>query len=166
MTLLVYPNQTLVYQGKTYPCQYGAKGITAAESKQEGDLKTPAGTYPLRQLFYRSDRLKLHQDVLKTALSPKDGWCDDPLDPLYNQWIQTPYAGRHEDLFRKDNVYDLIWVLGYNDDPVVPYKGSAIFLHLSREDLGPTAGCIALRQKDFLEILQGPRPSQITIHLS
>jgi len=88
------------------------------------------------------------------------------LDPLYNQWIQKPYAGRHEDLFRKDNIYDLIWVLGYNDGPAIPYKGSAIFLHLSREDLGPTAGCIALTQKDFLEILQGPRLSQVTIHLS
>ncbi len=88
------------------------------------------------------------------ALKPTDGWCDDPSSPHYNQLVTLPFEAGHEKLWRDDHVYDLIGVLGYNDDPVVPGKGSAIFLHLAREHYEGTEGCVALSRPHLLKLLQ------------
>lgn len=90
------------------------------------------------------------------ALTPQDGWCDDPEHPLYNQPVKLPFAGRHEKLWRDDHVYDLIIPLGYNDGidgPVTAGAGSAIFMHLMRDDGVGTEGCVALKLEDLLEVL-------------
>ena len=87
-----------------------------------------------------------------------DGWCDDPADPAYNRPVKLPYAGRHEELWREDALYDLIVVLGYNDDPVVAGKGSAIFMHIARPDYGPTEGCVALKREDLVELVGALEP--------
>ena len=80
-----------------------------------------------------ADRLPRPDTALATAaLTPENGWCDDPGDPAYNRPVRLPYAGRHERLWRADPIYDVIVVLGHNEDPPVPDKGSAIFLHLAR----------------------------------
>lgn len=50
-------------------------------------------------------------------------------------------------------MYDLIVVVGFNDDPIVPAAGSAIFIHLARPDFSPTEGCVALRRVDLLALL-------------
>jgi len=89
-----------------------------------------------------------------TAITPSTGWCDDPADPLYNQLVTLPYPGRHEKLWREDHVYDIIIVVGYNDDPAIPYKGSAIFIHLLSAMETPTAGCIAFYRKDLINIIK------------
>ena len=78
-----------------------------------------------------------------TALAPGEGCCDAPGDPNYNRRVRLPYPASHEELWRADAIYDVIVVMGYNDDPPLAGKGSAIFLHLSRSDYSPTAGCIA-----------------------
>jgi L,D-peptidoglycan transpeptidase YkuD (ErfK/YbiS/YcfS/YnhG family) len=141
-----------------YRCSFGKGGIK--QDKMEGDGATPRGIFPLREIFYRSDRLKKPKTQLKaTPLHPDFGWCDDPTDPMYNQFVPLPYPGRHEILWREDHVYDLILVVGYNDDPIVPYKGSAIFIHLAREDYQPTEGCIALSLPDLLSILAQINPT-------
>jgi L,D-peptidoglycan transpeptidase YkuD (ErfK/YbiS/YcfS/YnhG family) len=87
------------------------------------------------------------------SLTAVDGWCDDPTDPAYNCFIKTPYPAHHEELWRKDHVYDILIVVGYNDEPVIPPKGSAIFIHLLNDDQTPTDGCIALARGDLIDIL-------------
>ena len=51
-------------------------------------------------------------------IGPADGWCDDPTDARYNRAVRLPYPGRHEELWRRDGVYDIVGVLGWNDAPV------------------------------------------------
>lgn len=138
--------------GVRYACRIGRAGITP--DKREGDLATPAGRFPLRCCYYRADRLERPVTGLPAiALSPEDGWCDDPVDPLYNQPVRLPYAARHEKLWRDDHVYDLIIPVGYNDGPIVPGKGSAIFMHLMRQDGVGTEGCVALGLEDWQKLL-------------
>jgi L,D-peptidoglycan transpeptidase YkuD (ErfK/YbiS/YcfS/YnhG family) len=91
-------------------------------------------------------------------IAPQDGWCDDPADPAYNRLVPLPYPARHERLWREDEIYDLLIVLGHNDDPVVPGLGSAIFLHIARPDWGPTEGCVALARADLEALLARARP--------
>ncbi len=93
------------------------------------------------------------------ALRPNDGWCDDPGDPAYNRPVLLPYAARGETLWREDHVYDVIAVLGHNDDPPAPGKGSAIFLHIARDSFAPTEGCVALVLGDLLTVLRDCDPS-------
>jgi len=139
-------------EGQRYACRIGRGGVAA--DKREGDLKTPVGRFPLRVCFYRPDRLDPPETGLKTiALTPMDGWCDDPCDPLYNLHVTLPFAASHEKLWREDPVYDLIIPIGYNDETITPGKGSAIFMHLMREDGVETEGCLALKKKDFLALL-------------
>ena len=125
------------------PAVLGAGGIRP--DKREGDGATPAGLLRLRRVLYRADREPAPAcAVPREALAPDDGWCDDPSHPDYNTPVRLPHPGRHERLWREDRLYDLIGVLGWNDDPVVRDRGSAIFLHLAHPDGRPTEGCIAL----------------------
>ena len=133
----------------------------------EGDGLTPLGTFVVRRVLYRADRMAAPVTRLPLAvLAPDDGWCDAPADPAYNTQIKRPYAASHEALWRDDALYDLIAVLGFNDDPVVPGKGSAIFLHLARPDYSPTEGCIALPRDDLVGLLAALAPGDtVTITL-
>lgn len=140
------------WQGKEYHCALGSGGIKV--DKKEGDGATPSGTFQLRMVFYRSDRISKPETQLPTQeLSPDDGWCDDINDSAYNTHVKLPHSDSHEKLYRDDNVYDLIIPIGYNDDPAVVGKGSAIFIHVARSSCSPTAGCIALAEDDLLEVL-------------
>ncbi len=142
---------------QVWRCALGPAGISSA--KREGDGATPLGRFPLRRLLYRPDRLDRPVTGLPAApLSPKDGWCDDPTDALYNRMIRLPYPARHERLWREDSLYDLLVVVGHNDDPVVPGAGSAVFLHVARPDYAPTGGCIALAAADLLAFLADAGP--------
>lgn len=143
---------------KTYKCASGKGAAVLAEKKTEGDGATPLGQYPFRHVFYRPDRVGAPQSGLLTApLSPSDGWCDAPLDPLYNQRVSLPYPASHERLWRDDHVYDVIVQLGHNDNPIMPYRGSAVFMHVAKPDYSPTEGCIALALPDLLALLKDVR---------
>jgi L,D-peptidoglycan transpeptidase YkuD (ErfK/YbiS/YcfS/YnhG family) len=85
-------------------------------------------------------------------------WCDDPAHVAYNQPVRLPFAGGHERLWRDDHLYDLVVVLGWNDDPPVAHRGSAIFLHLARDGFAPTEGCVALARDDLLAVLADAAP--------
>ncbi|EHL97030.1 hypothetical protein HMPREF9946_04433 [Acetobacteraceae bacterium AT-5844] len=136
----------------TFRCALGRTGIRV--HKEEGDGATPAGPLPLRRVLYRADRLPAPACTVPVEpIGRQDGWCDAPSDPAYNRQVRLPYAGRHEELWRQDSVYDVIGILGWNDQPVVPGRGSAIFVHLARPDYAPTQGCIALSQPDLLKLL-------------
>jgi L,D-peptidoglycan transpeptidase YkuD (ErfK/YbiS/YcfS/YnhG family) len=141
--------------GLDFRCALGRGGCVPEADKREGDGATPLGLYPLRQVLYRADRLpappQTRLDCI--ALRPSDGWCDDPADIAYNRPVTLPYAGRHERLWRDDGLYDVIVVLGHNDDPPIPGLGSAIFLHVARPGYSPTEGCVALALPDLLQVL-------------
>jgi L,D-peptidoglycan transpeptidase YkuD (ErfK/YbiS/YcfS/YnhG family) len=142
----------LEVDGFAMRCAIGRGGVKA--DKHEGDGATPIGVWPLREAFYRPDRLPMPETRLKmTPLDPHDGWCDAAGDPNYNKPVRLPYAASHEELWRSDAIYDVIVVMGYNDDPVVDGKGSAIFLHLARSDYSPTAGCVAVQLEDMMKLL-------------
>lgn len=149
--------------GRSFACALGKAGARA--DKREGDGATPLGGFGLRQVLYRPDREPIPQTGLPVrALTPADGWCDDPAVGEYNRMVRLPFPHRHERLWREDHVYDLIVVVGYNDAPVIAGRGSAIFIHLMREDCAPTEGCIAFARDDLLEIVAALGPeSEIEI---
>jgi L,D-peptidoglycan transpeptidase YkuD (ErfK/YbiS/YcfS/YnhG family) len=129
-------------------------GIVAANRKAEGDGKTPSGSWRLRYVMYRPDRRSRPKTGLPvTALAPTDGWCDDPADPSYNSPVRLPFNAGHEKLWREDGIYNIIIVLGHNDAPPVPGKGSAIFIHIARPDYRGTEGCLALSEPDLESLL-------------
>jgi L,D-peptidoglycan transpeptidase YkuD (ErfK/YbiS/YcfS/YnhG family) len=125
----------------------------------EGDGVTPIGAWPVREIFYRADRVARPDVQLPLrAIAPDDGWCDAPDDPNYNRLVTLPYPASAETMWRDDHLYDLVAVLGFNDDPVLPGRGSAIFLHLAKPDYANTHGCVALKYDDALAALEQLRP--------
>ncbi|MES1199679.1 MAG: L,D-transpeptidase family protein [Pseudomonadota bacterium] len=140
-------------------CALGKGGVVAASAKCEGDGATPLGVWPLRSVLYRPDHEMPKTALASAPILPESGWCDDPRDEdFYNGPITLPYPGSAERLWRDDHVYDLIVVLGYNDDPVTPGKGSAIFLHLAQPDWRPTEGCVAIDRAAMLAVLAAAQP--------
>jgi L,D-peptidoglycan transpeptidase YkuD (ErfK/YbiS/YcfS/YnhG family) len=144
---------------KAYRCALGYGGVSLPGAKREGDGTVPGGPFPLRQVLYRADRQPAPATRLPVReLDPTLVWCDDPTCTDYNQLVSLPHAGGYEVLWRDDNVYDLLAVVGYNDDPVVPGAGSAIFVHIARPGLTPTTGCIGVAIDDLLELLEYVNP--------
>ena len=152
MQALMHPNGQLVLGGLVFRAALGLGGVR--RDKQEGDGATPAGLLPLRRVLYRADRVPPTEcSVPSEPIGPTDGWCDDPSQADYNRMIHLPHEGSHEELWRQDGLYDLVGVLGWNDDPVRRGRGSAIFLHVARPDYAPTEGCIALALGDLRRLL-------------
>lgn len=158
MDLTVSADGLLRSGRRSYRCAIGRGGIR--EEKIEGDGATPVGRFALRRALYRPDRLDPPETGLSLApIEPDLGWCDAPADPMYNRQVGLPYPASHERLWRDDHLYDVIVVLGHNDDPPRPGAGSAIFMHVARPDYGPTEGCVALRLPDLLEVLAACEPT-------
>jgi L,D-peptidoglycan transpeptidase YkuD (ErfK/YbiS/YcfS/YnhG family) len=152
MRAIVTPAGMLTLGTESFRVALGYGGVRS--DKQEGDGATPTGSLPLRTILYRPDRQAAPVCAVPVQpLTPADGWCDDPTHPAYNRLVRLPINASAEALWREDGVYDLIGVLGWNDDPVQPGRGSAIFLHLARENFAPTEGCIALRTGDLIHAL-------------
>ena len=137
---------------RRWRCTIGAGGVR--EDKVEGDAATPVGTFPLRHIYFRNDRLVLPKVGLPARpIDEHDGWCDDPRSTSYNRLVRIPNEWSHERMWRDDELYDLVVVVGYNDDPPEGEWGSAIFLHLARKDYEPTRGCIAFARDDLLDLV-------------
>jgi len=148
----VHPDGRLILQGRIFRAALGSGGVRA--DKQEGDGATPVGLLPLRRVFYRADRIPIPQTAVpREPIAPDDAWCDDPTHRDYNRHVRRPHSARHETLWRDDALYDIVGVLGWNDDPVQRGRGSAIFLHIARPNLAPTEGCIALTPADLRQLL-------------
>ena len=143
-------------------CALGRSGAVAAAGKREGDGATPLALMPLRAVLHRPDRVAPPACALPMrAITPGDGWSDDPADPTYNTLVPLPHPHRHERLWREDGLYDVVVTLGWNDDPPVPGRGSAIFLHCAGETaagLAPTEGCVALPRDELLALLPRLHP--------
>jgi L,D-peptidoglycan transpeptidase YkuD (ErfK/YbiS/YcfS/YnhG family) len=152
---LVFPDGRLVFQGRVLRCALGKGGVRPATEKREGDGATPAARMALRRVFFRADRGPAPRCAVPVEpIAPADGWCDDPSHRAYNRQVSLPFDASHETLWRDDAVYDVIGVLGWNDDPVERGRGSAIFLHLARDDFRPTEGCVALSARDLRAVLE------------
>lgn len=140
-------------------CALGPAGVVAAADKREGDGASPAGVWPIRQALYRPDRGPAPATALPlAAIAEDDGWCDAPEDPAYNRPVRLPYAASAERMWRDDHLYDLVLILGHNDDPPVSGLGSAIFLHLAKPDYAPTHGCVAVARQDLEALLRAAKP--------
>jgi L,D-peptidoglycan transpeptidase YkuD (ErfK/YbiS/YcfS/YnhG family)/cell wall-associated NlpC family hydrolase len=154
---IVVSGNKLQAGSQSYRCSIGRKGYSA--NKREGDGCTPVGTFYLREVYYRADRISAPLTGLPVkVISCDDGWCDAPDDEKYNQHVYLPYAPSHEELWRDDHLYDLVVVIGYNDGPVISGAGSAIFLHVAAPEFKPTQGCIGLELQVLQELLKDFTP--------
>ena len=153
MIIFIKNKQSLQIDDFNFRCCIGKKGLTW--KKKEGDKKTPKGFFKLEKLFYRKDRIKKPKTKLKCVSIKKNwGWCDDLTDKKnYNRLVLREKVEKSEILFRKDNKYDLFIPIEFNTSKKKLGKGSAIFIHLTK-DYKDTAGCVAIGKKDFLILLK------------
>ena len=137
----------------------GKNGFAPEGKKREGDGRTPSGIYPLKMTFGYNETVKTKMPYRQTLAN--DIWVDDPNADDYNHWVkkQETHAASYETMKRDDNLYKYGIVIEYNTDPVIKGNGSAIFLHIWREDGIPTAGCVAVSEENILKILEWLDPA-------
>ena len=140
----------LTFNNYKAKCSVGKRGIGL--KRKEGDLITPKGKYKIKYIMYRKDRVKIQSKIKKIIIKKEMGWCDDPNSRHYNKIVKLPSSYKHEKLYKKENIYDIIIVLNYNMDPIVKNKGSAIFIHVAKKNYKKTEGCIAVKKAHLLKI--------------
>ena len=135
----------------------GRNGVTY--SKREGDMKTPAGVFPLRGGFgaYANPGLRTGSWL---RVDSRDVWVDDPGSPLYNTHQRTPANGRWTSAEKLLNqpAYNYAQVVGWNESRV-PGKGSAIFFHVDKG--AGTAGCVSIPTTGLLAVLRWERSGAV-----
>ena len=152
MTIIVKNKETLIFEDFTFRCCVGKNGLT--NNKIEGDKKTPKGLFSLGNVYYRKDRNNKPFTKLNCiSIKKKMGWCNDIRNKKYNKLIKINKKIKHEKMFRKDYKYDYVIPIQYNTKKTVVGKGSAIFIHITK-NYKKTAGCIALSKKDLLILLK------------
>ena len=153
MTIFVKNKHTLKIDEFEFRCCIGKKGLS--KNKKEGDKKTPKGTFEIENLYFRKDRKEKPSTLLRCIEIKKDmGWCNDKrFSKKYNKLFKIEKKIKHEKLKRKDYKYDLLIPIKYNFKNPISGLGSCIFIHLTK-DYKPTAGCVALKEKDFLIMLK------------
>jgi L,D-peptidoglycan transpeptidase YkuD (ErfK/YbiS/YcfS/YnhG family) len=140
------------------PVALGRGGIRA--NKREGDGGTPRGRFRPVRLWWRPDRLPRPLTRLpRRPIGPDDAWCEDPGDRRYNHSFRRSANEPGDRLWRDDRLYDLIVEIDHNTRPRIAGRGSAVFVHVARPGLAPTAGCIALKPRDLRLLVSrlGPR---------
>jgi L,D-peptidoglycan transpeptidase YkuD (ErfK/YbiS/YcfS/YnhG family) len=144
---------------KKWPVNIGQSGLT--NNKIEGDGKTPIGTFQLsNKIYYRADKItfaKKNEYLKYIPIKENFGWCDDSKSKKYNQLIdirKNKSCKSFENLYRSDNLYDIIIPIEYNVNPAIPGKGSAIFIHLQKDFDKSTAGCISFEKKDLIKLIE------------
>ena len=143
----------LTYNQYKVKCAVGKRGVNL--KKKEGDFITPIGLYKIKYILYRKDRIKKIPSKLRKIIIKKNmGWCDDPKSKQYNKLVNLPFSYSCEQLFKKENIYDIILVLNYNMNPIKKDKGSAIFVHVAKKNYEKTRGCVAVKKLDLLKILK------------
>ena len=162
MIFTAYADGLFELDGQLVRCALGRNGVISALAKREGDGCSPVGAWPLRRVLYRPDRGAAPAARLAcTPIAEHDGWCDSPGDPAYNRPVPLPYPASAERLWLEDALYDIVVILGHNDDPVAPGSGSAIFLHVAATGYGPTEGCVALARPDLEKLLSMAGPDDL-----
>ena len=151
MHILINKNY-LTYNKLKVKCAIGKKGIDY--KKKEGDLITPRGKFKIKYVLYRKDRVKILTKLKKKVIKKNMGWCDDHKSRQYNKLVKLPFAYKYEKLFRKENVYDIILILNYNMNPVKKNKGSAIFIHVTKNNFKKTEGCVAIKKPSLIKLIK------------
>ena len=153
-------NKFISYNNYKAKCAVGKRGISI--KKKEGDLITPKGTFKIKEIFYRKDRVQnLITRLKKTVIRKNMGWCDDPKSKKYNKLIYFPFKHSAEKLYRRENIYDIILVLNFNMNPVKKNKGSAIFIHVAKKNFQPTQGCIALNKFELIKLVKSKKINSV-----
>jgi len=149
---IIIKKRFLLYKGYKFKCSIGKSGIK--KNKREGDKATPQGIFSLGKFYYRPDRIKKVKVNLSCKKIKKNmGWCNDSRNIKYNKEVNRNKIKNSEKLFRKDYKYNVFIVINYNSKPIIKNKGSAIFLHLTK-NYEPTSGCIAVKENDFLKLVK------------
>ena len=150
----IYVNKKyLTYQNNKVKCAIGKRGI--GKKQKEGDEITPRGTFRIKNILYRKDKINnLRSIIKKTPIEKNMGWCDDPKSKDYNKLIKYPFNYTSEKLYKSDNIYDIILVLNFNMHPIKKNKGSAIFIHISNNNYSTTKGCIAIKKKELIKLIE------------
>tara|TARA_A100001015_G_scaffold3024_1_gene4065 strand:+ start:2428 stop:2925 length:498 start_codon:yes stop_codon:yes gene_type:complete len=156
MHILINKNY-LTYNKLKVKCAIGKKGI--GWKRKEGDLITPQGQFKIKCILYRKDRVKISTKLKKKVIKKNMGWCDDPKSKQYNKLVKLPFNYRHEKLYKKENVYDIILVLDYNMRPVKKNKGSAVFIHVVKNNFKKTEGCVAIKINSLKKLIKEINPS-------
>jgi len=152
MTIKVKNKDTLICEDFSFKCCIGKKGTTI--NKIEGDKKTPSGLFSLGNVYFRKDKNLEPITKLKVIPIKKTmGWCNDIKNIKYNKIIRISKKIKYEKMYRSDFKYDYVIPVEYNTKNIKPGKGSAIFLHITK-NYKPTIGCIAINKKDFLILLR------------
>jgi L,D-peptidoglycan transpeptidase YkuD (ErfK/YbiS/YcfS/YnhG family) len=139
--------------GQIIPVALGRGGIIA--NKREGDGGTPRGSFRPLRLWWRADRhLRPRTFLPVRAIGPDDAWCEDPNDRHYNQPVRLDRERGGDRLRRDDHLYDFIIEIDHNTAPRIAGRGSAVFLHLARENFSPTAGCVSMTRPAMLRLLK------------
>lgn len=155
----------LVAGGGAIPVAIGRRGIAA--NKHEGDGTTPAGRYRLVRLWFRPDRMPRLRTLLPArAITAADGWCEDPGDRRYNRPIRIRPGEPGDPLVRGDALYDLVIELDHNQRPRIAGRGSAVFIHVARADMTPTAGCVTMPAAPLRRLLARLGPATTLTILS
>ncbi|WP_426563556.1 L,D-transpeptidase family protein [Angustibacter sp. McL0619] len=142
-----------------YSGHVGKNGVSS--SKREGDLRTPAGTFPLRGGFGANGNPGLATGSW-LRVDSSDVWVDDSSSSLYNTHQRLPASGRWDSAEKLLNTpaYNYAQVIGYNESRT-PGRGSAIFFHV---DLGHgTAGCVSLPTTSLLNVMRWERSGAVMV---
>ena len=151
--IIVKKSGYLKYKNFKFRCALGKNGI--GKKIKEGDNITPMGTFKITKIYYRPDKIKkLITFFKKIKIKRNMGWCDDPRSKFYNRQMKIPTKFSHERLYRTDNIYDIIAVLNYNINPTIKNKGSAIFIHIAKNNYKLTAGCVAIKKNNLIKLLK------------
>lgn len=134
------------------PVALGRGGIKA--NKFEGDGGTPRGVFHPVRLWWRADRHVRPRTYLPVrAIGTDDAWSEDPADRHYNRPIRRSSKHTGDRLKRDDSLYDFIIEIDHNSRPRIARRGSAVFLHLARENFSPTAGCVGMTKSAMRRLL-------------
>lgn len=152
MQIKLKNKDTLIIDDFKFKCCIGKNGLSS--NKKEGDNCTPKGNFKIGTVYYRADKVIKPITNIKTKKIKKNMlWCNDSNNKNYNKQINISIKNKGERIYRRDYKYDYFIVIEYNTKIIKPNKGSAIFLHLTK-NYQKTAGCIAINKKDFLIMLK------------
>ena len=155
MHILINRNY-LTYNKLKVKCAIGKKGI--GYKRKEGDLITPLGEFNIKYILYRKDRVKISTKLKKKVIKKNMGWCDDPKSSHYNKLVKLPFDYKHEKLYKNENIYDIILVLNYNMNPIKKNQGSAIFIHVAKNNFKRTKGCVAIKKISLIKLIKKINP--------
>ena len=142
----------LTYNNYKVKCAIGKRGI--GKKQKEGDQITPKGIFRVKKILYRKDKVRrLPSKIKKIPIEKSMGWCDDPLSKDYNKLIKYPFSYKSENLYKTNNIYDIILVLNFNMQPIKKNKGSAIFIHIAKNNFEPTEGCVAIKKVELKKLV-------------